>query len=79
MVFPLNYTNPPKDQSGSFDTTSDTVSQGAVDLDKQLDVKFLSVNMMDETLVFVNHRGNVLVYKFSQLQPAYEVANVGCA
>ena len=78
MVFPLNYTNP-QDLSGSFDTTTDTVSQGAVDSDKQLDVKFLSVNMMDETLVFVNHRGNVLIYKFSQLQPAYEIANVGCA
>lgn len=41
-----------------------------------LDVKFVSVDMKRETMVFVNHRGNVLVYKFSQLQPDHERPNV---
>ena len=78
QLFPLNYQSPSQDQPLSKrDTDEEPKSKGAslVDSERELDVKFVSVNMEEETVVLVNHRGNVLVYKLG-LQPPHESPRV---
>ena len=84
-LFPLNYSCPSK-QSSITDVSSSTEEPeaevqrkpgaGASGPKDQLDVKFLIVNMKEETIVFVNYRGNVLIYNFGQLQPDHEQPTV---
>ncbi len=78
-LFPLNYSCPSK-QPTSIDIASSTEEEvkskedvGAI---SELDVKFLTMNMKEETIVFINNRGNVLIYNFGQLQPDHEQATV---
>ena len=54
---------------------NDGATLSSDEMKEESDVKFVNINMEQQTIVFVNRRGNVLVFKLC-LQPPHESPKV---